>query len=174
MLKQWRKLYVSTTGLFYIDNELKHQFPFSKKYKRDKKTGELIWDGYHCIKFPNCRNYFPVHRIMADLYLHNPCPGCFKIVDHINRCRTDNSVSNLRYVNAHLNAINKPPIGIRYRLFRKGWVARLSCRKKKIRIGVFDTYNSAYHAAVQGKEELFQDEYKKYITKYQKKHETFV
>ena len=170
MLKEWKKLYVLPTGEFYIDADLKHQFPFSKKYKRNTKTNEQTWDGYHHIKFPNCPKYFPVHRIMADLYLENPCPGFFRIVDHINRCRTDNSVSNLRYVNAHLNAINKPPIGIKYRRFRKGWVARLSCRKKKIRIGVFETFNCAYLAAVRGKKELFNEQYKKYIERYKTKH----
>jgi hypothetical protein len=172
MLKQWRNLNVLPTGLFYIDTELKHQFPFSKKYKRNKKTNEITWDGYYYIKFPNSPKYFPVHRIMAELYIENPCPGFFKIVDHINRCRTDNSISNLRYVNAHLNAINKPPIGIKYRRFRKGWVSRLSCRRKKIRIGVFNTFNLAYAAAVQGKKNLFDEQYKKYLAIYKKKHET--
>jgi hypothetical protein len=48
-----------------------------------------------------------VHRIVAELFVPNPRPDIFKIVDHINRVRGDNRAENLRWVNHRLNMLNR-------------------------------------------------------------------
>ena len=47
-----------------------------------------------------------IHRAVAKLFIPQPSPDKF-IVDHINRNRTDNKVSNLRWVNHSENMINR-------------------------------------------------------------------
>jgi hypothetical protein len=165
-LKSWRNLFVDSTGIVYCDKDGKYEFPLSKKYILDKKTKERIWDGYLYVKFPNQRRYFPVHRIMGEVFLHNPCPNFFKVVDHVDRNRSNNNASNLRFVNPHLNAINRRPTGIRYKRFLDGWRVLLFCKNRVIRVGVFKYYNQAYKAACNEKLKLFDEQYKKYLTKY--------
>ena len=52
------------------------------------------------------RNSVLVHRLLAFTFVHNPRPDIFKTVDHINHNPYDNRVTNLRWVNTQLNALN--------------------------------------------------------------------
>ena len=160
--KKWRNLFVTSFGEVFCDVNLKHKFPLSKRYKIDKKTKEKVWEGYYSVQFPHSRKHFPVHRIVAELFITKPNPK-FNVVDHINGCRADNRITNLRWCNAHLNAINRPPLGIRYKRFRKGWVSHIRCKQKRFRVGVFKTYSAAYIASKKFKENLFESELKKYL-----------
>lgn len=98
-------------------------------------------DGYKIIRYKN-RNYF-VHRLVAETFLPNPDNK--PQVDHIKREeKSNNDVSNLRWVTAQENALNRrttAPVGERsidfesptaYKTFRhKKWKA-----KKKLKEGV--------------------------------------
>ena len=53
---------------------------------------------------------FYLHRIVADACVPNPRPDLFNVVDHINGKKTDNRPCNLRWVNVHLNSLNRNPI----------------------------------------------------------------
>ena len=86
--------------------------------------------------------------------------------DHVDRNRSNNNASNLRFVNPHLNAINRRPTGIRYKRFLDGWRVLLFCKNRMTRVGVFKYYNQAYKAACEAKLKLFDEQYKKYLKKY--------
>ena len=43
---------------------------------------------------------YPVHRLVAFVFLHNPSPEECNVVNHINHNRSDNSINNLEWVTA--------------------------------------------------------------------------
>lgn len=53
------------------------------------------------------------HRLVAVRYVHNPLPGVYNIVDHIDGVKDHNWPSNLRWVNKRLNAINNSSLNVR-------------------------------------------------------------
>ncbi len=90
-----------------------------------------------------------VHKIVANAYLD-------KIenknsIDHINRVKTDNCVSNLRYCNASENMRNscissRNKSGVRGVVLHKKsnkWVANICHNKKSIHLGYFDSIEEA-------------------------------
>ena len=47
------------------------------------------------------------HILVADHFLVNPRPDIFKFRDHIDNNRQNNHADNLRFVNNHLNCLNR-------------------------------------------------------------------
>jgi hypothetical protein len=79
---------------------------YSKNYKRCIKPF-LNDKGYpRCELFNegNPRKFF-IHRLVAEHYIPNP--NNYTQVDHINRIKTDNNVSNLRWVTRRQNQHNR-------------------------------------------------------------------
>jgi len=65
-------------------------------------------NGYRRVVYgPRYRWYIGVHRLVALAFVENPRPDIFAQVDHINRDRSDNRATNLRWVNFELNSLNK-------------------------------------------------------------------
>ena len=58
--------------------------------------------GYRCIRIDG--KIYKVHRIVAETFIPNP-DGLYEI-DHINRDRSDNSISNLRWATRKKNCRN--------------------------------------------------------------------
>ena len=81
----------------------------TKKINYNWTRGSLSPLGYYVV------NNKRVHRLVAELYVHNPRPDIFKIVDHINHERGDNRAENLRWVNHHLNMLNRKNSGKAYK-----------------------------------------------------------
>jgi hypothetical protein len=86
-------------------------------------------------------------------------PGDGKIVDHINRDRSDNRRANLRMVDASLSSRNRR--GFSQRGMPKGvypngnrFSAKYSENRKQIYIGTFDTPEEAYQAYLDATEKL--------------------
>jgi len=57
------------------------------------------------LTMPEGRKFFRVHRLVAALFLEKP-EGC-TMVDHIDRDRANNNVSNLRWVSYSINNNNR-------------------------------------------------------------------
>ena len=74
---------------------------YSKKNKKFLKSYDT--NGYLRVTMPNDikKN---IHRLVAEHYIPNP--HNYKEVDHIDRDKTNNSISNLRWVNHSMNQHN--------------------------------------------------------------------
>lgn len=104
-------------------------------------------DGYVVVRYRG-RGY-KAHRL-AWLHWHGVAPR--GLIDHINHCRDDNRIANLRDVNAQVNADHLRPdarptrSGVRgvswFSQYRK-WKATFTYRKRHYFVGHFDTVAAA-------------------------------
>jgi len=94
-----------------------------------------------------------IHRLLGIQYLDNP--NNLPCIDHINRNRIDNSLSNLRWVSYSINAKNKSSkknatskyIGVRKTcLIKKPYRAETTYEGKYYSIGYFKTELEAYES----------------------------
>lgn len=93
------------------------------------------------------------HRVIWEMH-HGPIPKGMEI-DHVNRCRTDNRIENLRLVTYSQNQRNRPGsktdprmkgIGFDKRRKKSPWSARISDGNAVIFLGVFKTVEEAIAA----------------------------
>lgn len=144
--KQWI-LYVRSDGTIYDEN-----WKIKPHYIRH--------DEYVIVRVG--RIYRPqVHRLVAltmidNIYNH-------KYVDHINQCRKDTRMENLRWVNCTQNNLNfsisgRNKSGVKgvYKSENgKKWLACISDKRKTIHLGTFDNINKAKIAYETKSVELF-------------------
>ena len=92
---------------FENDYEILNDYPFTIRRKKDKY---LITDSFggqgYIIVWLNGKNYRK-HRLIALQFIPNDDPINKEFVDHINHNRTDNHLSNLRWVSTSENQYNK-------------------------------------------------------------------
>jgi len=125
------------------------------------ETGDVIGIKGNVITNKNCGGYiyFPVHvnkkkfniraHRFAWYYTYNEIPN---IIDHINKIRHDNRITNLRNVNAQQNQFNSERKGYsRYKKSQK-WRARINLNNKEIVLGYFDNQEDARKAYLKAKE----------------------
>lgn len=74
----------------------------------------------------------------------------FEMLDHINRDKSDNRISNLRISNSQLNPENQ--IGKGYYLENNKWRAMIRVNKKIINLGYHKTEEEARQAYLQAKQ----------------------
>ena len=99
------------------------------------------------------KSKFFAHRIIWKMHYGVEPPA---IVDRININGIDNKISNLREAYNHQNAVNSRKRkdntsgyrGVDFHTRDEKWVARISCKDKRIFLGYFDTAEEA-HAAYQ-------------------------
>ena len=88
-----------------------------KRYPKSRTAGErndyyeyvqpnTSGSGYLQVGVPKRKDIVLVHRIVAETFIENP-RGC-REVDHINRDKLDNTVTNLRWVTHKENMVNVP------------------------------------------------------------------
>jgi len=80
------------------------------RHKKSKRTtfGSMMKIGYykHCTRTNNKITQYFVHRMVAERFLPRiDIEGL--VVDHINRIKTDNRASNLRWCSVSVNMMNK-------------------------------------------------------------------
>jgi len=106
--------------LIYDDGRL-----YSKKSNKFLRLNNHR-DGYLQVNL--CKNNkvktFYIHRLIALHYIHNPDPDKYKIVDHLDRNKKNNHITNLRWVNHTINMGNKSvyknnKLGEQYILYRE-------------------------------------------------------
>lgn len=118
--------------------------PHIKARFHGKETGSLANHGYIIIGIGNKTHY--AHRLAWEIS-HGPIPKG-KMVDHINRDRTDNRLINLRLVNSQENSHNRTSTGKSQYLgvypARKKWKAGIQRNGKRWASKLFDTELEAH------------------------------
>ncbi len=129
--------------LYFVSN---YGNAYSKKNTRGNESKELKLlkpkiskYGYYTLELKDNTKkiYTKIHKLVAKTFLSNP--DNLPVVDHKNRIRTDNRLSNLRWVtyrqnnlNSNIRKDNTSGIkGIRYRKERKCWIAYIYLENKK-------------------------------------------
>jgi hypothetical protein len=96
--------------------------------------------------------YYMAHRL-AWFYVHGEWP--IDQIDHINRIKTDNKLSNIRCVSQSENMQNKISRGTYFRKDNKKWQAHIKIPGGKfIRLGHFDSEEKAHQAYVDAKKKF--------------------
>lgn len=120
-------------------------------------AGSLSKTGYVYIKFD--RKMRKAHRL-AWLYVYGEWPK--GQIDHINRVRNDNRISNLRDVSNAVNGQNRSLranngsgyCGVSYHRTAKGWQAQITANGKGNYLGIFPTKEAAAEAYKAAKDRL--------------------
>ena len=118
-------------------------------------AGTLNSKGY--VKIQVDKKLYPAHRL-AWLYYYGEWPDNF--VDHINRNKSDNRISNLRVVSASVNMRNcglrstntSGFKGVSYFAHRRKWAATIRLHGKSCVLGMFDTPEAASAAYINAAE----------------------
>lgn len=106
-------------------------------------------DGYHYISVDGVQHL--AHRL-AFLYVHGELPAHH--IDHIDRDRSNNRISNLRPATVSQNILNSKTSkkntsghkGVYWSKVRSKWVAQICVDRRAINLGGFDIIDSAVAA----------------------------
>jgi hypothetical protein len=139
----------------------------------DEETGKFTWmvkkgrikPGHLAGSVNNCgyvhicidRKHYKASRL-AWLYVYGHMPSSY--VDHVNRIRTDDRISNLRLASANensqnrkMNSKNKSGIsGVSWHKRTSKWTAQIMVNGEKIYLGIFETIEDAAAARSSAKE----------------------
>jgi len=93
-----------------------------------KQTGSINNIGYYQIKLNN--KMYKNHRIIAMVYLSLDITDTTLQVDHIDRCKTNNNVCNLRLVTCSQNQFNRGAKGYCWNKRKNRWMVqiRVNCK----------------------------------------------
>jgi hypothetical protein len=114
-----------------------------------------------CLSNENGRKMFTTYRLVAIAFIPNP--DSKTDVDHINRDRTDNQVSNLRWAtrtenSMNMNILGRNTSGFRGVSFRKDirkWEAYIGVKGTRIHLGNFYTPEEAHAVYLAKARELY-------------------
>ena len=140
--------YDPETGIFKRKNPVSNSKPITSLHSQ----------GY--IRFTVDRVFHYAHRL-AWLYVYGEFPD--GVIDHINRQKQDNRISNLRISdhsknghNSNLSRRNKTGYtGVTFSPFAGKYRSCLVKNRKRIHIGYFDTPEEAHFAYLQAKQKLY-------------------
>ena len=96
--------------------------------------------------------FLRVHRLIAELFLENPDIAKYTIVDHLDRNRSNNCVTNLRWATPSENQQNTTKRsdtiskykGINFSKKENKWTARISIDGKRKYLGAFNSEEEAF------------------------------
>lgn len=129
----------------------------SKGYTYDPETGKVYGVrgkeikskdnyGYHIIssaKFMTKSHHFAYFMVYGNVD--------FDELDHINRDRTDNRISNLRIADRDIQTQNRTAKGYNWHKHTNKWVSQIQVGGKKIHLGLFETEEEARNCYLEGK-----------------------
>ena len=128
-----------------------------------------IREGYYLVAL--CKNSIAkahrIHKLVANEFLIKPDTDDKLIIDHTNRNKTDNQITNLRWVSYEQNTWNvgnRPNARSKYKGVSptnnksKSWRARIQTKGHELTIGYFSTEKEAAQA-YNDKVIEFRDEY---------------
>jgi len=101
-----------------------------------------------------CKNYL-VHRIIGYAYLGLDLENKKQFIDHIDRERTNNNLSNLRIVTNQENNFNQDAKGYYFVKSRNKWGAYIKLNGIAKNLGHFDTEQEAIIARHKAKEKYY-------------------
>ena len=114
-------------------------------------------DGYYTLKLTNNKKQIEnkYHRVVFKFHNRNwdmtYTPD--NEIDHIDNCRTNNNIENLRVVNRSENGQNRSKTkGYSWHKKNKKYQAEIMINKKQIYLGYHDTEEEAHEAYLKGKE----------------------
>ena len=129
---------------------------WSKNYRRSGKMKKLKpapdKGGYlHvCLCKDGKQKSFNIHRLLAEAYLADFCDAL--VVDHIDRDKTNNKLSNLRMITQQQNLWNSDAKGYVWHKGRQKWMAQIVKDRKYHYLGLFDKEEDAHQAYLDAKE----------------------
>jgi len=123
-----------------------HKDEYYEKKCSINKGGYKNLHLYHKSKYKS----YKIHRIIAFAYLGLDIENPKQVIDHINRDRLDNCVSNLRLVSNQENQWNRNPKG--YHKIGNKYVAQIHLNYKNIYLGTYETRELAHNAYLIGKQ----------------------
>lgn len=146
MTEIWKDV-VGYEGLYEVSN-LGRVKSLIKRYKNVEFLSQFLRskDGYLHVNLckNNIRKLTAVHRIVANAFLGNSD----KVVDHIDGCKTNNCIDNLRYCSSRENvhfyhkSMNRT-VGVRYRADRDAWISMIYVNGKSEYLGYFKDKSKA-------------------------------
>jgi hypothetical protein len=130
----------------------------SKGYTYDPTTGQICGmknnpivrqrDGYIQIYLGKDMGYLAGHHFAWFMTYGNTD---FEQLDHINRNRMDNRISNLRIVSCQENQFNRDPKGYYWHKVQQNYRSSIRVNKKLIDLGSFKTKEEAREAYLKAK-----------------------
>ena len=129
--------------------ELYWKVPTGTKAKVGKKVGGINQEGYKYVKFKKTQHL--AHRIIWKMEHREEPP---EIIDHIDRVRTNNVITNLRAATQSLNQLNRDDRGhgasgvkgVTWDKNRKKWSASIRINKETTFLGRFKNIEDAKQA----------------------------
>ena len=96
--------------------------------------------------------FLRVHRVIAELFIENTDPTKYTIVDHLDRNRSNNCVTNLRWATPSENQQNTTKRkdtfgkykGINFSKKENKWTARITIDNKRKYLGAFNSEEEAF------------------------------
>lgn len=135
----------------------KTRHPNATKIRQNGLAGSQIGNGYIGITIEQKQYY--AHRL-AWFYTYGFLP---RYIDHIDRCKTNNRIANLRPATMSQNIANSRCKtnsssgykGVTYHKAAKKWVAAITCNRQPIYLGLFPTPEQAHAAYLTTAKTLF-------------------
>lgn len=105
--EEWKTLPLDETVQLSSFGRVRRNGKIKKKGKPDK-------DGY--LRLTVKKKSYRLHRLIAELFVENPNPELYTVVDHINNQKDCNEKTNLRWVTPQMNSQYAADMGLQTRL----------------------------------------------------------
>lgn len=123
----------------YRDGELYWKSVYSNRLKVGQLAGDVDGTGYRRVMLG--KKHYKMHRLIWIMFNGDIPDGLF--VDHIDRDKSNNKISNLRLLTKSMNTRNQNALGVTWDAARRKWRAQASVGDITVFLGRFDTKEAA-------------------------------